>query len=623
MKVNIPLPFGHRKNKFNLRYEHVTTSDFGYLSPIHIMEVVPGDDITASLKSFSRLAPLPVPTFADVTMESCGFYVPLRQLWKDGREFFASQKYYSEIVQRMVDSEVPVFTNSMVVQAFRNAEFATKKAQLEQEYDFSLHIITSSGGNTNLTVEKYVFTHKGRLIYKLLKSLGYEIIFDIEEHTEMSLLPLLAFIHIVHEYYFPATLYPDPELQILLAHESYFYRAAITRFTGDGSIDKKTDGSNIAYQLFSVIGLPLEGFLDDDYFTLAWRTPTGNTAVFTKGSQNTPINKDIVIDAFGGEEHLSSIKQTVQAFPDNDTFPTKYPNLYAQPANYLTNVGLNLLKAVTNFVTRNSVAGNKMVDQFFARFGVRLPDLNLQRPTYLGKVTQQVQVSDIYSTASVPDGSAVGDYAGRGQSYGDGQFKFDADEYGYFIIINMVKPHTGVVTGRKRHVLHKKLEEFYCPEYDCIGVQAIRRDEVLARITEGGLYSDGNKTYKPNSVFGYAPRYAEYKFGFDTLSGDFSLGSYYKNLNSYHLFRDVSQDNALRDDFQINARFLSASPSDDYNGFNRIFSYSGNEFDHFTNIHEVNVIAYRNMHLIGETLDLEDVHGEGRTVDVRYGGSRI
>ena len=496
MKANIPLPFGHRKNKFNLRYEHVTTSDFGYLSPIHIMEVVPGDDITASLKSFSRLAPLPVPTFADVTMESCGFYVPLRQLWKDGREFFSNQKYYSEILQRMTDSEVPVFTNSMVVQAFRNLEFAQKKAPTEGTFDFKLDILTSSGSNTTLTVEKYVFTHKGRLIYKLLKSLGYEIIFSIDDHTEMSLLPLLAFIHIVHEYYYPATLYPDPEFQILLSHESYFYRSAITRFTGDGTIDKKTDGSNIAYQLFSVIGLPLEGFLDDDYFTLAWRTPTGNTAVFTKGSDVTPINKDVIIDAFG-EDHVSSIKQTAQAFArTEDNLYGKYPNLYSMPSNYLTNVGLNLLKAVTNFVTRNSVAGNKMVDQFFARFGVRLPDLNLQRPTYLGKVTQQVQVSDIYSTASVPDGSAVGDYAGRGQSYGDGKFKFDADEYGYFIIVNMVKPHTGVVTGRKRHVLHKKLEEFYCPEYDCIGVQAIRRDEVLARITDGAYFSDNGNTVK-------------------------------------------------------------------------------------------------------------------------------
>lgn len=126
----------------------------------------------------------------------------------------------------MVDSEVPVFTNSMVVQAFRNTEFAHKLASLDAEYDFTLIIPSPNGGDA--TLEKYTFTHKGRLIYKLLKSLGYEIIFSIDEDTEMSLLPLLAFIHIVHEYYYPATLYPDPEFQILLSHESYFYRAART-----------------------------------------------------------------------------------------------------------------------------------------------------------------------------------------------------------------------------------------------------------------------------------------------------------------------------------------------------------------------------------------------------------
>ena len=599
MKTRIPLPFGHKKNKFLLPVETVTTSDFGYISPICLLEMVPGDDFTARAQSFCRLAPLPVPTFSDVTLETCAFYVPLRQLWRDGREFFLNQKYFNSDTGLMKDAKVPCICNSMLVATFLNSQLSTSVSPGSGvQYDFMVNL----DGQQN---EEYRnFTPRGRRLYSFLINLGYQITFDLTDNTRMSLLPYLAICHISHEYYYPQLAYPNPEISILLSHDSYYYDIACTTWEMSEQSQKVWDAaSNLGKTLFLDMDIVYMSYLKNDYFTSAWKSPTGNSSEYNGTSLESRV-----------EIRVPDSATNVKVVSSSDS--SLRPQLSSSSG--LSNVGLNLLKAVTNYVTRNSVAGNKMVDRFFARFGIKLDDLSLQRPVYLGKSTQQVSISDVTSTASVPNGSAVGDYAGKGTSYGNGEFKYSADEYGYFIVLQTIVPHTGVVSGRKRHVLHLSFDEFYMPEFDCIGVQAIRKDEVYSRFTDSDKYASAKATgYSPNGVFGYAPRYAEYKFGHKTLSGDFATGSHYKNMSSYHLYRDISPLN-----LKLDRGFLSASADVKDNNFSRIFSYTGNDFDHFFLVHQVDVTAYRNMHQIGDTLDLEDVHGgEGRSVEVTYGGN--
>lgn len=595
MKVNIPLPFGHKKNKFYLPHQHVRTSDFGRIDPVCICEMVPGDDFNAESKSFCRLAPLPVPTFADVTLETCAFYVPLRQLFADGREFFTDGQAWSAELNAYYKPTIPAALNSMFAYMFCHQPYSVLGSNTK--FDFSL---TNSSG----VVEYRSFSATGRRVYSLLCSLGYQITFKGDDDTPLSLLPLLAYLHVVHEYYYPQLAYPSPNILFWLSQQSRFYDNVCTLWSNLPIKDRyREQTSNLLYRIFDEIGNIGDGFLDSDYFTCAWKYPASN-----------PSN-------YNGNVSEQSRKVPVPA-PDSKYYVGTNVGTDKLPLytgwNNLTNAGLNLLKAVTNYVTRNAVAGNKMVDRFFARFGIKLPDLVLQRPVYLGKHVQQVTISDVTSTSSIPDGSTLGDYAGKGTSYGDGKFSYTSDEYGYFIVLQIIKPHTGIATGRKRHVVHLAFEDFYTPEYDCIGVQAIRKDEVFCRFKDENEAKESYTAgYAPNGVFGYSPRYSEYKFGNFTLSGDFVSGSYYDNMSSYHMFRDSFVGNPVLD-----RSFLLASNTE-YNDFNRIFTYGGNEFDHFTLINEVNITAYRAMHQIGETLDLEDVHGDGREVTTTFGGKHL
>ena len=595
MKVAIPLPFGHKKNKFSLPHQMVTTSDFGKICPICVTEMVPGDDFNVTSQSFCRLAPMPVPTFADVTLETCAFYVPMRQLWYDGREFFANQTYFSPNSKKIEPSAVPCACNSMFAFMFTDGRYSMVTE--EATHDFSMTV----GSGTKY----YKFTKNGRAIYDLLCSLGYQITFKWNDDTRMSLLPLLAFVHIVHEYYLPQIAYPDPNVQKILSLDSYYYTNCCTQWESSAVGIRSLAAShayNTIYTIINDLNFPLRSYLKNDYFTSAWKYPNGNPSNYSGTDSDANLNVNVPNGPNSSQKVYSNLSAgTPPVLGDNN--------------NALTNVGLNLLRAVTNYVTRNAVAGNKMVDRFFARFGIKLPDLTLQRPVYLGKSVQQINISDVTATSTVPSGSVLGDYAGKGTSYGNGKFSCSADEFGYFMIIQTIQPHTGIATGRKRHTVHLKYDEFYAPEFDCIGTQAIRKDEVFCRMfdeaTANSLFEAG---YAPNGVFGYCPRYSEYKFGAFTLSGDFVLGSRYDNMSSYHLFRDGFVGNP-----SIDRAFLSAGNTI-YNEFNRIFNYTGNDYDHFFLVHQTNIIAYRNMHQVGDTLDLEDVHGNGRSVEVDYGG---
>lgn len=589
MKVQIPLAFGHRNNKFRLFHHHITTQDFGTFTPVLFREMVPGDSFNAQTRSFARLQPLPVPTFADIRLQTYAFYCPWRLLWKDGQAFFTHQKCFDGASS--YDPTVPAFGNDIWVNALTKPNFCSTVSNTDN-WDF--HV----GSNY------YKLDFLGKRVYSALVGLGYNFNFSTSDTEIISLLPLLGYVKCIHEYLYPAAAYPDYRIDRFFSHTSK-------------EIDGWSDTEKVQFLADIFQALPKYSFLDDDYINSAWRFPNGNGSQDSLGTQWTESDIRILTKSSGDEGSMTSIVYNKSTQTPNLTVPST--------SSGITQMGLNLLQAVTNYVTRNAVAGNKTIDRWLARFGVKLPNLVLQRPVFLGKQVQPVYISDVMANATVDGGSRLGDYAGKGVSTGDaGHFNYESDEYGGFFLISFINPVSGVVKGRKREVLHNDYDEFYLPEFDCIGPQGIRNDEVMT-FKDGTKYDSGTSYgTRADGIFGYAPRYSEYKSGFNNLSGDFITKSREVALESYHLFRSFPEDqvgNSTRP-IKLTPTFLSSSPWTQYNRFNRIFQSSENDFDHFVCEYTVDITAYRPMHQIGETLDLEDVHGEGRKVTVDYNGSQ-
>ena len=72
-----------------------------------------------------------------------------------------------------------------------------------------------------------------------------------------------------------------------------------------------------------------------------------------------------------------------------------------------------------------------------------------------------------------------------------------------------------------------------------------------------------------NAGFGYAPRYSEYKFGLNSIHGDFR-----NTLADFHDARIFESAPAL------NKSFIQVKPTSSSKGLNRIFAVTSESYDH-------------------------------------------
>lgn len=84
-KADIP------RSSFNIQTSHKTTFDSGYLVPIYVDEVLPGDSIRLKMTAFGRLATPIFPVMDNLHLDSFFFFVPNRLLWTNWVKFMGEQ----------------------------------------------------------------------------------------------------------------------------------------------------------------------------------------------------------------------------------------------------------------------------------------------------------------------------------------------------------------------------------------------------------------------------------------------------------------------------------------------------------------------------------------------------
>ena len=105
------------------------------------------------------------------------------------------------------------------------------------------------------------------------------------------------------------------------------------------------------------------------------------------------------------------------------------------------------------------------------------------------------------STSDTVNGNAgeqLGAYAGKGISYGNGHFDYQTNEFGMFITVCSIVPKVGYFQGIDRTVKHLSKLDFYCPEFDNLGVTATAADELYLPQQWSSDYNQVN-----NTIFGY------------------------------------------------------------------------------------------------------------------------
>lgn len=556
-----PMARQGKREHISLPSRVITTNDFGFCLPIFAREVIPGDQWHLDISSFLRLSPLSVPTYASIRQTVRAFYVRFSSVWLPWNDFYSGRPFVNNGVSYNFDT-VPQISNEDIVNFFakNSQEITTGKPDFEA-------IVRVNPDDA--VIKKFRFKEDYRRMYSLLLNLGYKInwiIFSpnhqyVPDDTKFSLLPLLCYLRAYYDYYLPSRYTNTTTLRQIFDKVSY------------DATDLQTVLSYVRDTLYCNF--------DSDYFTASWLNP------------NSPLNQGSTT------QYVFQDVSTSNTFVEGNAYQT--PQLSSQLKNtrtsLLTQDSLNLLKAAYDWVVRQGLAGQRYFEQIFAQYGIKLPNILTRRCEFLGSTTSTVMTQDVTSTASTQVGdtvTALGDYAGKGHAASQGSnIKLDANDYGMIICIHNIIPDGGYVQGRNREVMHLNRYDYFQPEFDCVGMQAVRNDELFAMCDSG---SEITSDHQPNGVFGFLPRYSEYRRPYDNLSGDFVINSRNTGLDSYHSFR-IFKPTELVESFPSNdLTFRQIQPNLDKElPFSRIFNLTDYSYDHFICVFNIDASVFRFM----------------------------
>ena len=216
--------------------------------------------------------------------------------------------------------------------------------------------------------------------------------------------------------------------------------------------------------------------------------------------------------------------------------------------NTITVPEMRLAERLQSFRERLLRVGGKYVNYIKEFFGVEPLDARVQIPKYLGGDSYVLNVSDVDQTAPSELGS-VGESYGKSVSVNrTGQIQYDVYEHGLIIGLHFVRPRPSNIGGCPKMFTRRTYFDFFNPHFSALGYQEIEERELdVAR--------------PKDEAFGYVPRYDEYRYGNDIVSGDFK-----RSLDYWHMSRDISKE-------KLSVDFVTCHPD------NRVFSFQNSRPD--------------------------------------------
>jgi hypothetical protein len=216
-----------------------------------------------------------------------------------------------------------------------------------------------------------------------------------------------------------------------------------------------------------------------------------------------------------------------------------------QPAEM--NVGATTINELRNafrlqeWLEKNARGGSRYIECIKSHFGVTSSDSRLQRPEFLGGGSSPMTISEVLQTSSnTSQPTPQGNMAGHGIAVGsNSNFKYRCEEHGYIIGIMSVLPKTAYQNGIPKHFSKFDKFDYFWPSFAHLGEQPIDNKEIF--------YSNDSLN---DDVFGYTPRYAEYKYMNSSVHGEFK-----STLKIWHMGRIFTTRPAL------NKTFIECTPT--------------------------------------------------------------
>jgi len=291
-----------------------------------------------------------------------------------------------------------------------------------------------------------------------------------------------------------------------------------------------------------------------DYFTTARAAPQQGDAIdigFSAGQApvsgiagNDANTYTSTIGAFSGapgtDETGSNWTGSSPGLKLRGDNSTKEIDVYADLSLATGGINIDDLRqsiALQRIAEARSRFGSRYVD--YLRFlGVNPKDGRLSRPEYLGGGNQSINFSEVIQTAEGAS-TDIGDLYGHGiASMRSKSYQKMFEEHGWVMTLLSVRPKTAYLQAIPRKFTRTNATDYWHRELENLPWQTVYETEV---------YGPGTAS----NVFGYVPRYDEYRNNFNYVSGTFRTTEL-----DWHMARDLSGAPTL------NETFIECTPTD-------------------------------------------------------------
>lgn len=515
-----------KRNKFNLSHDVKLSMKMGELIPILCQDVIPGDTFKLNTELLIRFAPLIAPVMHRINVYTHFFFVPKRLVWDNWKDFITGGESGTE------SPAYPRLTVSKPANTLNVPDFMT--GSLADYLGFPVADVGVNGDNRfpKQTASTFYIDELPFRAYQLIYNEYYRdqnLIDEIDIHKDRDgISPYSGF---------------NPLMQLRQRAWTKDYFTSSLPFAqrgepvslplyGDPSIEVKNPTGNGAW---SPALIPVNSAEETEMDVVTTLVKSKSGGVGTTGYLRN--DSGYVTDASGNRVWLGG-STAVQMQDIANKLNVDMSNVSSATIAELRNA----IKA-QEFLEAQARGGSRYIEYILNIFGVRSSDARLQRPEYLGGGKQPVVVSDVMQTSETTSSSTLATPAGTAASLGKTHsFKRYFEEHGYVIGIMSVLPEPCYQQGMPKQFTKFDRFDHYLPQFARIGEQEVLSQELYFDPTQGGSNTQ---------LFGYAPRYAEYKFVNSSVHGDFRT-----SLKYWHLGRIFANRPSL------NYGFINSDPSE-------------------------------------------------------------
>lgn len=498
------------RSVFPLSYSHKTSFNMGYLVPMYIQEVIPGDSFKVKTSVVIRTSvPFIKPIMDNLFLDMFYFYVPSRIVWNKFTSIFGEDN---------------------------PSEWTSPE---------DIIIPTLNSGNLNVgDLCEHLEMQPGN--YNDQNGLS----------AEFNVLPVWSYWKIWNDFFRDENLqqpyYWNPDMASG-AHLTFNSGTGLNAIYGKcAKINKLHDYFTSclpAPQKGDAVSLPINGYVP---VTALNTIHSVDTSVGLKNSGTIDGKmlggKGSSIGFLGSTDITTLISGSTIASNLNPT------NLWADLKGSSINVDGSAAGGVGNindlrfayqlqrYKEKDARYGTRYNEYLFGHYGVMAPDNRLQRPEYLGGKRIPLNLTQVAQTSKTEQSSTqVDDILGSLGAYsltgGDATFNKGFVEHGYILGLCAVRQIHTYQQGNDAMWRRKSKFDFYEPTFANLGEQPVMTSELFGVGTSG-----------VDDVFGYNEAWASYRYRGNRITGSLR-SSANQGLDVWHLGDNYSSKPILGSEF--------------------------------------------------------------------------